>query len=121
MARRRQANPFDLASGFGLASLHAGITLWHRWPMVAAACMQGGSSKDPEMSRMVSEKTTAMMKGVFDAQSEMLRLMTDAATGKLGPGDMAQFGTRIASAGMEPAFRTVRANSRRLSRRKPKI
>jgi hypothetical protein len=101
-----------------MAGLHTGITLWYRWPMLAAACMKGGSCSDPELSRMVSEKTGALMKGAFDAQREALRLMGEAATGRLKADEFAGAATQIAAAGMRPAFRTVRANSRRLSRRK---
>jgi hypothetical protein len=101
-----------------MAGLHAGITLWYRWPMLTAACMKGGACSDPELSRMLSEKAGAVMKGTFDAQMETLRLMGEAATGRLKADDFARAATQIASAGMQPAFRTVRANSRRLSRPK---
>ena len=114
---KRNVNAFDLAAGFGLAGMHTAITLWYRWPMIAAAyTAKGEAQHGPEMARMVSEKATAMIEGVFDAQKEMLRLAGAAASGRLDLADFASAPASIAEAGLRPAFRRVRANSRRLSR-----
>ena len=118
MARKRRHSAFGLAANFGLASMHTGITLWYRWPMLAAACAATGEARNtPEMARMVSEKTTAMVEGMLDAQKEMFRLAGAAATGRLNLADLAEAPAAITEAGLRPAFRRVKANSRRLSRR----
>jgi hypothetical protein len=112
MSHRKSVSPFNLATSLGLAGFHTGITLWHRLPMLAAA-----SSHGPELNRMVSEKTAAVMQGTFAAQLEFFELSTKAMTGSLGVQDIAHMSAAIAGAGLRPAFRTVKANSRRLSRR----
>jgi hypothetical protein len=85
--------------------------------MIAAAYTSSGDSKHgPEMARMVSEKAAAMIEGVFDAQREMLRLTDAAVSGRLDLSDLASAPSSIAEAGLRPAFRVVKANSRRLSR-----
>jgi hypothetical protein len=116
MAKKQRYSAFDFAANIGLASMHTGITLWHRLPMLAAAS-GGGSGHAPEMTRMVSEKTSAMIEGMFDAQKEMMRLCAAAATGRLEFTDVAEAAGSIAEAGLKPAFRRVKANSRRLSRK----
>ncbi len=109
---------FDLAFGFGMAGIHAGSTLWHRLPMLAAACTPEGKARhENELSRMVSEKTSAFLDGVLDAQREIVRLTVEAITGRLAFEDMPHVATSVAAAGMQPAFQTVKANSRRLNHR----
>ena len=115
MAKR--SSSFGLATGMGLAGMHSAITLWYRLPMLAMACTPHGSSRHgPEVSRMVSEKTSAAVEGLFDAQKEMMRLTAAAMTGRLDFTAMSDAAVSVAAAGMRPTFRTVKANSRRLSR-----
>ena len=103
MASRRHTSA-GLAADFGIAALHTGFTLWHRLPMLAAAlALQGKAQDAAEMQRMISEKAAALANGMLDAQREMMRLPHVSAA--------------IAAAGLRPAFRTVKANSRRLRRR----
>jgi hypothetical protein len=116
MAKRHSA--LGLAAGFGVAGLHTAITLWYRFPMLAAAFASNEKPR-PELTRMVSEKAAALVEGAFDAQVEMVRLAGAAAAGRLHPIDLANAPAAIASAAMRPAFRRVRANSRRLHRRRP--
>ena len=117
MARRRK-NAFDLANGFGMASLHTGMTLWHRLPILAAYFTpQANGRHAGELTRMVSEKTAAVMDGAMEAQREILRLSIKAVIGRLDYKDMADSMATVTAAGMQPAFRTVKANSQRLSRR----
>ena len=117
MARKRKTS-LDLAAAMGLASLHAGITLWHRWPMIAMGCSSQGTAGDAsEMNRMVSEKMGAMVEGAWEAQAELMRLTGAAMTGRLDFAEMSDVPAAIASAGLRPAFRAVKANSHRLSRR----
>jgi hypothetical protein len=109
---------FDLALGFGMAGIHAGFTLWHRLPMLAAACTpQGKTSHENEVSRMVSEKTSAFLDGVLEAQREIVRLSVEVITGRLAFEDMPHVAASVGLAGMQPAFQTVKANSRRLNQR----
>jgi hypothetical protein len=117
MPRRRKHPAPALAAGLGLAALHAGVTLWYRWPLVAAAAARG-TIGDPETIRMVGEKTGAMLEGATRANLECLRIAGEAATGRLDPAAMLAAPVRIASAGLQPAFKRVRANARRLNRRK---
>ncbi len=113
----KHSSIMGLATSMGLASLHSAITLWYRLPMLATAGTPHGNSRHgPEMSRMVSEKTSAAVEGFFDAQKEMLRLTGAAMTGRLDFEKASDAAASIAAAGMRPAFRTVKANSRRLSR-----
>jgi hypothetical protein len=65
---------------------------------------------------MVSEKTGAMIEGAASAQMEAVRLAARIATGTWSPADAAHAPLAIAAAALEPAFRRVRSNSRRLSR-----
>jgi hypothetical protein len=116
MSKSRNRSAFGLPTGLGLASMHAGITLWYRFPLLAAACAANGKS-DPELARMVSEKAAAAVEGALDAQVELMRIAADAATGRLKPADLISAPATITAAGLQPAFRRVRANSRRLHRR----
>ena len=113
---KRSRNSFDLAAGLGLASMHAGTTMFYRWPMLAAACAEPGKP-NAEMSRMVNEKTAAFIQGAFAAQREAMRLTGAAMTGQLDVTDLTHAAASITDAGLRPAFRTVKANSRRLSRK----
>ena len=82
MAKRRR-NGFDLAAGLGLASLHTGITLFYRLPMLAASFSASGKERHArELNRMVGEKTSAMFDGILDANKEFLRLAAERATVK---------------------------------------
>ena len=109
---------FDLAFGFGMAGIHAGFTLWHRLPMLAAACTpQGKTRHENELSLMVSEKTSAFLDGVLDVQREIVRLSVEVITGRLAFEDMPHVAASVGLAGMRPAFATVKANSRRLNNR----
>ena len=66
---------------------------------------------------MINEKAAALIEGAIDAQVEAMRIAATAATGRMLPADLAAAPLMIAAAGLRPAFRRVRANSRRLRRR----
>jgi hypothetical protein len=66
---------------------------------------------------MVSEKFAAVMEGALDAQLETMKFAAAAVTGRLEFDDIAGAPVTIAAAGLGPAFRTVKANSRRLHRK----
>jgi hypothetical protein len=113
---RRRSSSSRLAAEFGLAGIHTAMTLWYRLPMLTASYGIAGAG-EPEFGRMIGEKTAAAIEGVWDAQVEAMRLMGDAMTGRLAFHDVARAPAQIAAAGLRPAFRRVKANSRRLRRR----
>ena len=108
---RRSRPSTRLAAEFNLAGVHTFMTLWYRLPMLAWP-----GKSHPEFNRMVSEKAAAAVEGLWDAQVEALRIAGDAATGRLAFADLASLPAHVATAGLRPAFRCVRANSKRLRR-----
>ncbi len=66
---------------------------------------------------MVSEKLSAYSEGLFAAHRLAIQLMVEATTGRMPFSDYPNAGAEIATAGLRPALRTVKANARRLSRR----
>ncbi len=111
MSRSRKRNASLLATEVGLAGMHTFMTLWYRLPMFAAG------TAPSEFGRMMSEKAAATFEGAWDAQVEALRIAGEAATGRLQLADLADAPADIVAAGLRPAFRRVKANSRRLHRR----
>lgn len=65
---------------------------------------------------MASEKVAAFIDGVVDAQREMMRLSVALMGGRIEFQTMANASISVAAAALQPAFRTVKANSRRLQR-----
>lgn len=111
MGRKSRTNSQQLASRLTQAGLHTGITLWHRLPMIGIPAHTG------ECNRMVSEKLSAYSEGLFAAHRLAIQLMVEATTGRMPFSDYPNAGAEIATAGLRPALRTVKANARRLSRR----
>ena len=99
------------------ASAHTGVTLWYRLPLFGIASLAPMVERRLEGARMVDEKLAAMVEGVVQANIEAVRLVTAAATGRLDAEEMVAAPAAIAAAGLRPAFRTVRANARRLHHR----
>jgi hypothetical protein len=120
MARAKRHSVFDLAAGMAFAAPHAAITLACRWPMLMSGRMPSAAVRR-EMARMVLEKAGAAVAGAFDGQKAALRLSADALAGKLKPSDMAVAPATVAVASLKPAFRKVRSNSKRLSRRRVSV
>jgi hypothetical protein len=117
MARKTHHSMFQLAAGLALAAPHVAITLACRWPMLL--CGPAPSAKTRrEMTRMVTEKTSAAVAGALDGQKLLLRMGADALAGKLKPADIAATPAALAAASLKPAFSRVRSNSKRLSRRR---
>ena len=106
MAKRH--TPFQFAADLTAAALDASITLWWRWPILLSAGMP--SRDTAELNRMVSEKATAAASGMVAAQTETMRIAVEAFTGKKTP----HAPTAVAAAALKPAFRTVKANAKRL-------
>ncbi|MGH6685039.1 MAG: hypothetical protein ACRECA_14170 [Pseudolabrys sp.] len=119
MAPRRR-NPFELATRLGFASLHTGITLSYRLPILAAASLtpRGAARHARELNRMVTEKTAAATEGAFGLQMEMLRLAGSAMLRPLDFAAAAQAPAALFEAALKPGMRKVKANSRRLGRRR---
>jgi hypothetical protein len=111
---KRHGKASDLATALGLAGMNAAITLWYRWPMLYSGLEQTGHAQ--ERGRMLHEKTNAMIEGTFAAQGALLDFVGAAMTGRLSMQSMMDAPTSIMTAGLRPAFRTVKANARRLSR-----
>jgi hypothetical protein len=112
---KRRRNVFDLATGLSLASLHTGITLFYRLPMLAASFSASGKERHArELNRMAGEKAGAMIDGAFDAQKEILRLAANVMRRPFDLAAMTQTPASIVDAALRPAFRRVKANSRRL-------
>jgi hypothetical protein len=107
---RRQA---VLAGGFAAMGPFAGFVVATRLTQMA---VEGGSptaSGARETQRMVSEKMSAAFEGGVAAS----RILSKVATAK---GPVAAAGLMVAAgeAAMRPADRTVRANARRLAKRR---
>jgi hypothetical protein len=115
----RPTTALQLASVLHAASLHAGMTLWHRWPILMALWTRGVSPAEAsELNLMVSEKVAAGARGLLDAQTEILRLTSAALLGRLAFDAVPHASIAIAQAGLKPALATVRNNSKRLGRTK---
>jgi hypothetical protein len=117
MARRRRSNHLKFAMDAAAASAHTGVTLWYRLPLFGIASLAPMVERRLEGARMVDEKLAAMVEGVVEANMEMVRLASAAVMGQLRADEMAAAPATIAAASLRPAFRTVRANARRLHRR----
>ena len=108
-----QHSPLAFATALGVATLHTGITLWYRLPILAAASVMKTKDVD-ELNRMVSEKIAATTLGMVESQKEIMRLSAAAMTGQLRLNDA----SAVAHASLRPAFRTVKRNASRLRRRR---
>ena len=111
--RKSRGSAFELAFDSSEAAASTAMTLWHRLPMFAS--FTSSVEQRTEGTRMLEEKSTAFVDGCLAANTEVFRLFIAAATGQFAPLCTAPF--TIASAGLTPAFRTVNANARRLSRK----
>jgi hypothetical protein len=110
MAQRH--TPLQLAADLGAAVLDTSVTLWWRWPVFLAAGMTSRDSA--ELNRMVSEKVAAATSGTVAAQTETMRIASRALTGKKTP----HAATAVVAAALKPALRTVKANAKRLGKKR---
>jgi len=115
MARRKHHKTF--AADAALAGVATAMTLWHRLPMMALHALLPTAKGQREQDRFIPEKTAAMFEGALEANAEAVRLLGAAALGRLSASELAEAPFAIAAAGMQPAFRTVRGNAKRLGRR----
>ena len=93
------------------------MTVWYRLPYLAAHSVIPAGERRSEKALMMDEKISALIEGTLKANAEAMRLASAAAMGRLGPEQMAAAPFSVAAAGLRPAFRRVRGNARRLSRR----
>ena len=108
-----------MAADLGAAALHTGITLWYRWPILMAAGAAPLQARDAaELNRMVSEKMAAAAQGMIAGQAEAMRLTFAAMTGRLPAKRVPAASASVAHAAVRPALRTVKANAKRLRRRR---
>jgi hypothetical protein len=113
--RKSRGSVFDLAMDSTVAATSTAMTLWHRLPMFGFTSLASNVERQAEATRMVDEKGTAFVEGMFAANMEAVRVMTAAAAGQFESLLHAPF--TIATAGLKPAYRTVNANARRLNRK----
>ena len=99
----------------GQASL---VTINHRLPMLASLSLWPTAATALEAQRMVTEKVAAAIEGSMAASQEATDLMMRAALGRADMTDMAKGMLTIAAAASRPARKRVKANAKRLSRRK---
>lgn len=112
MARRH--TPLQLAADLSAAVFDTCITLWWRWPILIAAGMTSRDSA--ELNRMVSEKVAAATSGTVAAQTETMRIAARTLTGRKTP----HAATTVVAAALKPALRTVKANAKRLGKKRSK-
>ena len=112
MAQRH--TPLQLAADLSAAVLDTSITLWWRWPILIAAGMTSRDSA--EFNRMVSEKVAAATSGTVAAQTEIMRIASRTLTGKKTP----HAATAVVGAALKPSLRTVKANAKRLGKKRSK-
>jgi hypothetical protein len=104
-------NPWVFAGDLMVANMQIGAVLWHR-----LASPQTGAEK----ARMINEKIAAASSGVFEAQKAALRLSRDVALGKAPAARSAAACAELTAAAVKPALKTLKANEKRLSKRRPR-
>lgn len=116
MARTRSTFN-DLAVACALSGAYTAATLWHRLSLMGAVAAMSDADRHLEATRMLGEKLAAGVEGGLDAGVQTMHIMAGIARGTIGPGDLLNAPSAIMNAGLQPALRRVRANSRRLGRR----
>jgi hypothetical protein len=116
----RRSSPFHFAIDSAFAGIHTAVTLWHRLPMLAFASLSPSAKTRKEATRMISEKAAALVEGSVAAGAEVMKAATRAATGRLSSKEAGAAAVAVTAAAMKPAFRRVRGNAHRLSRRPSK-
>jgi len=99
----RKSDPFHDA--FATATVLA----W-RLPMLWAMALDPTSRRRAEAWRMITEKSAAAAEAIVGAQAELALSFLNPSRGKNG--------NRISKAMLKPVRRRVRANARRLKRRR---
>ncbi|MBV8473828.1 MAG: hypothetical protein JO107_03945 [Hyphomicrobiales bacterium] len=101
------------------AGTDAAVTIASRTHKLAGPDVGGTGGQAREARRMVEEKVLAACEGAFAAQMAWGAFLMKAALGGVRTFEDAALGfAGVAEAATAPARRTVRANARRLSRRR---
>lgn len=106
----------DFTTDAAFAGAATAMTLWYRLPMFGFTSLSSLTQRQAEAALMIDEKTAAIVEGTLMAGMEMMRLAGAVATGRMRPDELGTAHVAIAAAGLKPAFRTVRANAKRLNR-----
>ncbi len=107
---QQRFNPWIFAGDLVVANMQMGAVLWRRLSSPVSGT---------EKSRMITEKIAAASSGVFAAQKAALRMSRDITLGKMSRERSANAPAELAAAAVKPALKTLKANSRRLSKRRP--
>ncbi|MFL5260827.1 MAG: hypothetical protein ACJ79E_09475 [Anaeromyxobacteraceae bacterium] len=96
--------------------------LAHRWAILWMMATHPTPARRREARRMVTEKAEAAVEGAMAMQRELLRQAYSVWVRAWGAGvtrrSLARAGARLVESGAAPARRRLRANARRLRRRK---
>lgn len=115
MPSKRSRNAFARsAASHAEAGVATAVTLAFRLPILFAA---PGASVTAEWTRAMTEKFTAGVQGGAAAGLAMHSLTLRAMGGKVGVEKLGEEWMAIGDAALRPAYRTVAANAKRLSRR----
>jgi hypothetical protein len=108
------------AFAFGVRSAKAGrdagVTIAARTPKLIAAGFDPHGENGREARVAVSEKIKAAFDGAVAAQAKVGDLWLRALFGRLSASDAASSWMDVSQAALIPAYRSVRANARRLSK-----
>ncbi len=104
-----------LATATTMAGVDTAVTLWFRLPILLA---RPSGHSAAEWTRAVAEKTVACHHGALDAAVTGQKALLDMMTGRMAADHLTHAMLDMAEAATAPAFRTVKANARRLSRRR---
>lgn len=101
------------ATAAATAAADTMTTLWFRLPILfSTPSFESGR----EWHRALTEKMEAVAVGTFAATLEAQKVAFQAATGRLSAEAMPTAALRITEAALDPGFRAVAANAKRLAR-----
>jgi hypothetical protein len=117
-ARRLHSSLAKAAMDAGESATHAAVTIAARWPIFAGYLAAPTAAALAEWNRAYAEKVAAVWEGALAASAECQAAMLRAA---MRPPSAAALGNdlvRVAAKAAHPARKRVKANARRLTRRK---
>ena len=114
MPARRPASPMPSYA----AALAASQVMPWRLAMLGLMAFDPNAGRRREATRMVVEKPAAAMLGLLEAQALMTRTWFDLWTSGTGWAGLPLLPLRLAEAVAAPGDRAVKANARRLKRRR---
>jgi hypothetical protein len=102
----------------GQASAHAATTIAARWPILSGFFAAPTAAAAAEWNRACTEKVAAASEGALAAWSEWQQLMIRSAFRLPSPLALANEMVRVSHRAGQPGRKRVRANAKRLGRRK---